>query len=564
MVHGIARCLQCSERVESGPSLLAPVRLVLKHSALIGLLFAGSLTAYPQSSAGDANADIVKMIQAGLPEGAIVDKIQVRAGRWDTSVDALIALKRAGATDAEIKAVTAALGPVTPPSPSSSPLRAQSYVTLEQTVQYIEDQLTKEEKVTETFPTGESAPIFNQHLKLSGKCSVLYSYRHPDGNYEMTVYLADADAFSIAPIQRGSSWTLNVQQKPYGPHGFLTSNAEAGKFNTPEAMLRVAKAYIHAITSCHEGSGLADNDLESRAFEALGANQGAFTQSENALWREAFDAERARDAAERQEADLSKRSRTVGVLNAVNQVLEGINTTRAQDSSRDPITEARDRGMNNINATANRIQQTPPQQQIASPSSRIASVSHDIVKSPAPAMSGTTGTTPVSANRSAATSSVCPASGFIPDASRSVASDVSEGVPCTPGQPYTTGASPTSNRPPASVSSPSSGTKEMVSGMSTCLTSSYANGEYGLSLTFTNACPVAVRVRFFVGPKANGADHEMASGTQWISPWRATDVQRQGAVSYFACPLTYPVFVGADGRGVESGTHSYHCEKKTY
>jgi hypothetical protein len=118
MTNEISRYLQCFRTGESGPSFLSPVRQVLKYSALICLLVTGSLTTYAQSAAGGANADIVKMIQAGLPEGAILDKIQAGTGRWDTSVDALIVLKKAGATDAEIKALTVAPAPAVAAVPS--------------------------------------------------------------------------------------------------------------------------------------------------------------------------------------------------------------------------------------------------------------------------------------------------------------------------------------------------------------------------------------------------------------------------------------------------------------
>jgi hypothetical protein len=55
-----------------------------------------------------ANADIVKMIQAGLPESTVINKIREGMGHWDTSIDALIALKQAGATEAELGTLTLA------------------------------------------------------------------------------------------------------------------------------------------------------------------------------------------------------------------------------------------------------------------------------------------------------------------------------------------------------------------------------------------------------------------------------------------------------------------------
>ncbi len=80
----------------------------------IGLLAFGitpTLRAQASASGTDANADIVKMIQAGLPESVVVSKIRGGSGHWDASVDALIALKKAGATEAELKTLTATPDP---------------------------------------------------------------------------------------------------------------------------------------------------------------------------------------------------------------------------------------------------------------------------------------------------------------------------------------------------------------------------------------------------------------------------------------------------------------------
>jgi hypothetical protein len=72
--------------------------------------------------ASGANADIVKMLEAGLPESVIVNKIHEGASKWDTSVDAIIALKKAGATEAELNALTAAsVVPVSAPASPNAP-----------------------------------------------------------------------------------------------------------------------------------------------------------------------------------------------------------------------------------------------------------------------------------------------------------------------------------------------------------------------------------------------------------------------------------------------------------
>jgi hypothetical protein len=70
------------------------------------LVMSVAVSGWGQSAPADANADIVKMIQAGLPESTIVNKIHEGAGRWNTSVDGLILLKQAGATEGELLALT--------------------------------------------------------------------------------------------------------------------------------------------------------------------------------------------------------------------------------------------------------------------------------------------------------------------------------------------------------------------------------------------------------------------------------------------------------------------------
>ena len=54
-----------------------------------------------------ANAEVLKLLLAGMPETVVLDKIHAIAGKFDTSADALVELKQAGATEAELKAVLA-------------------------------------------------------------------------------------------------------------------------------------------------------------------------------------------------------------------------------------------------------------------------------------------------------------------------------------------------------------------------------------------------------------------------------------------------------------------------
>ena len=72
--------------------------------ACLGLFCAG-LQAHQTQKAPVTNADVVKMKQAGLSESVVVATIQANPGNYDISPDGLIALKKAGATDAEINAI---------------------------------------------------------------------------------------------------------------------------------------------------------------------------------------------------------------------------------------------------------------------------------------------------------------------------------------------------------------------------------------------------------------------------------------------------------------------------
>ncbi len=74
-------------------------RLVL---AAMCLLLAGQLC-YAQQALD--NASVVKLSKSGLSEDLIVQTINASAGHYDTSADALIALKQAGITDKEVGAM---------------------------------------------------------------------------------------------------------------------------------------------------------------------------------------------------------------------------------------------------------------------------------------------------------------------------------------------------------------------------------------------------------------------------------------------------------------------------
>jgi len=92
--------------------------------ALVFLAFC-SLLAAQQTFNNDA---VIKLVKAGLSDDLIIATINAQPGKYDTSTDGLIALKRAGASDKVVAAiVTKATTPATaapaaqPPAPTPAP-----------------------------------------------------------------------------------------------------------------------------------------------------------------------------------------------------------------------------------------------------------------------------------------------------------------------------------------------------------------------------------------------------------------------------------------------------------
>ncbi len=81
--------------------------MTLKHLSTAGALaLVLALSAAPASAqAPSANAEIIKLIKAGMPESLIVTKVNELRSGLDKSTDALIALRIAGASDTLLAAV---------------------------------------------------------------------------------------------------------------------------------------------------------------------------------------------------------------------------------------------------------------------------------------------------------------------------------------------------------------------------------------------------------------------------------------------------------------------------
>ena len=75
-------------------------------SIILSLLAATLVTAVPaRAQQGLTNGDIIKMQSAGLSENIILASVNGQPAAYDTSTDGLLALKKAGVSDAVVAAM---------------------------------------------------------------------------------------------------------------------------------------------------------------------------------------------------------------------------------------------------------------------------------------------------------------------------------------------------------------------------------------------------------------------------------------------------------------------------
>jgi hypothetical protein len=105
---------------------MSPRHFLLPLSLLIlNLAAATPASAWQQQSQTKmTNADLVKLVQAGVPESAIIASIRSSVPAFDLSSDGLVALHKAGVTQGELEAAIAASSathPAATPAPAPTP-----------------------------------------------------------------------------------------------------------------------------------------------------------------------------------------------------------------------------------------------------------------------------------------------------------------------------------------------------------------------------------------------------------------------------------------------------------
>ena len=259
------------------------------YVACVAILFSGYAVAQqpvapPPRPANDApaNTEILKLLTAGMPESVVLVKICAISDKFDTSADALVTLKQAGATEAELKAImvqgAAPTQPVEQP-PVAAP--ADSGPSLAETMQFIQNKLNDLGK--ETFAlyiqdsSDNSTAVVNITSEINNvvadqsQCRITYHLKISNNNKVKTDLngvcpLRDVGQIVVRPYEywqtewfakngfpTATATSTNppaIQLSVHHPHG------EENFFYFTDADLadRMAKAFTHAVELCGGGN----------------------------------------------------------------------------------------------------------------------------------------------------------------------------------------------------------------------------------------------------------------------------------------------------------------------
>lgn len=224
-----------------------------------------------------ANAEVLKLLRSGVSERVVLHVISATPGKFDTSADALTALKQAGADEAELNAIVAqGAEPANPPAASAPP---SSGPTLEVTMKFVQDKLNAMGTVNFAGYVHDSASNQDGVQKFSstisnvvanpGACSLSYhrlvfNNGSKEHNEDVSINLREVQNISVLPdeqdwqmyLVRTGDTTKTVKDVP--DIIALVIKLNNGKdptirFYEQEMADRVAKALVHAVELCGGG-----------------------------------------------------------------------------------------------------------------------------------------------------------------------------------------------------------------------------------------------------------------------------------------------------------------------
>ncbi|MGA3161547.1 MAG: hypothetical protein ABSC77_10040 [Terracidiphilus sp.] len=229
-----------------------------------------------------ANVAVLKLLQVGMPESVVLDKIRAITDKFDTSVDALIMLKQAGVTDAELKAIlTQDTAPAQPAAQPPAAAPTTSGPSLAETMKFIQEKLNGIGKVAFVFSnqnksngstwTETRTNEISNVVADQNQCRISY---HRLAAAKGNTYKDENNVFSLRDVQqivvKPEEQDQNDYEAKHGdPNILVTSTSpsitalminrphgEENFFLFTDANLadRVAKALTHAVELCGGGS----------------------------------------------------------------------------------------------------------------------------------------------------------------------------------------------------------------------------------------------------------------------------------------------------------------------
>jgi hypothetical protein len=229
------------------------------------------------ASESQSNATVLKLLHAGTSERAILHVISAAGSTFDTSANALAALKQAGASEAELRAI-ASQGAAPASAPSAS-AQTNGGPSLADTMKFIQDKLNTVGTVNFAGYVHDSSNNTDGVQKFSstisyavanpGACSLsyhrlVYNNGRKEHNEDVLINLREVKNVSVLPdeqdwqmyLARTGDSTKTVKDVPDIIALVIKLNNgqdPAIRFYEQELADRVAKAMVHAVELCGGG-----------------------------------------------------------------------------------------------------------------------------------------------------------------------------------------------------------------------------------------------------------------------------------------------------------------------
>ena len=263
------------------PSSLALLLTVLSFAAAP----AWALQAHQQPTM--TNADLVKLVQAGVPESAIVASIHSSVAAFDLSSDGIVALHKAGVTQGELEAAIAANSanhPAPPTSAASAP--AQTHIPTVALIVSGSPRAIPIEKVhlaeTKNKPSSMASLSGDTMLSQSMQAGVntaAWDVASHTGSYAGYTAVGTARGLVSGMMSRHKSTVTYV----WGIPGAASSNVSA--ISLPVFLVNVAE--VPGVNAQEYEPAIVKLTPAQNSVRLLGATQGKEDASSNAAadWR---------------------------------------------------------------------------------------------------------------------------------------------------------------------------------------------------------------------------------------------------------------------------------------